>query len=268
MLNHLRRRLGDRPLPLVQRSDLQALLDSLRETPGTADAVKSAARSMYLWATRRDLVESDPSGSLVVPRRVSRERILSPTEVGDFWNSCTAHSGRSLYPIGLKLVLLTGCRPGEAFGLAESELARESDGLWWTLPAERSKNHDPIRRPLSNLAAGLLDEAREINAQFGHAYRGRERAESGLILDGTRNSWGDWMRDICEGMANRPTAHDLRRTSRTTLSRLGVRFEVAETLLGHRLSGVAAIYDRHGWDPEMREAVEKLADEVQRLAQS
>ena len=61
------------------------------------------------------------------------------------------------------------------------------------------------------------------------------------------------------------TPHDLRRTCRTGLARLGVDRVVAECVLGHRMPGVAGIYDRHDYVPEMRAALQRWADHVERI---
>jgi integrase len=54
------------------------------------------------------------------------------------------------------------------------------------------------------------------------------------------------------------TLHDLRRTFASTLARLGTPIHVTEKLLNHisgTVSGVAAIYNRHSYMDEMREAI-------------
>lgn len=62
--------------------------------------------------------------------------------------------------------------------------------------------------------------------------------------------------------------HDARRTLATGLQRLGVRFEVTEAVLNHTAgasrSGVAAVYQRHGWGPEKRAALDAWADHCDR----
>jgi hypothetical protein len=51
--------------------------------------------------------------------------------------------------------------------------------------------------------------------------------------------------------------HDVRRTCRTTLSRLGVDTDTAEAVLAHQRPGMAGVYDRWHRFPEKREALEK-----------
>ena len=53
--------------------------------------------------------------------------------------------------------------------------------------------------------------------------------------------------------------HDLRRTARSLMSRAGVPTDIAEMVLGHKLTGVRGVYDRHSYAAEKREALEKLA---------
>jgi integrase len=50
--------------------------------------------------------------------------------------------------------------------------------------------------------------------------------------------------------------HDVRRTCRSTLSRLGVTEDVAEAVLAHQRGGIVGIYDRWHRLPEKRAALE------------
>jgi integrase len=59
--------------------------------------------------------------------------------------------------------------------------------------------------------------------------------------------------------------HDLRRTHRTLLSRIGTPFEVAEAILGHKAMGVAAVYDRHSYEAEKGIALDRLAATIQQI---
>jgi hypothetical protein len=53
--------------------------------------------------------------------------------------------------------------------------------------------------------------------------------------------------------------HDLRRTMRTRLSKLGVDPEIAERVLNHVPGGLRATYDLHRFRAEKREALEQWA---------
>ena len=54
--------------------------------------------------------------------------------------------------------------------------------------------------------------------------------------------------------------HDLRRTATTGMARLGVPPHIADAVLNHKsgtIKGVAAVYNRHAYFDERREALEK-----------
>lgn len=55
------------------------------------------------------------------------------------------------------------------------------------------------------------------------------------------------------------TPHDLRRTTATMLSELGVDPIVVEKILNHELMGVMAVYNRHQYMDKRKEALINLA---------
>jgi len=66
------------------------------------------------------------------------------------------------------------------------------------------------------------------------------------------------------GVEFRP--HDLRRTAASKMAgELGVDRLTLAKILNHVDTGVTAVYDRHGYDREKREALERWADCLQRI---
>jgi integrase len=61
------------------------------------------------------------------------------------------------------------------------------------------------------------------------------------------------------------TLHDLRRTAKTMMARAGVRPDISERVLGHAIAGVEGTYDRHSYADEKREALEQLAEMIERI---
>lgn len=62
--------------------------------------------------------------------------------------------------------------------------------------------------------------------------------------------------------------HDLRRTVRTGLARLGVNDTVAEQVIGHGRKGIERVYDQHRYEPQMRSALELWANHLLRLTKN
>jgi integrase len=89
----------------------------------------------------------------------------------------------------------------------------------------------------------------------------------------TEKSLNHAMRRLFEGKepvlkfeGERPTPHDLRRTTRTHLGdKLGVPWHIAERCLNHKLGGVTEVYDVADYLTERRAALEKWDAYVQRL---
>ena len=67
------------------------------------------------------------------------------------------------------------------------------------------------------------------------------------------------------------TLHDLRRTAATHMAGLGVAPHVVERILNHAsgtISGVAAIYNRFGYQSEMRQALAAWEDKIIKLSEA
>ena len=64
------------------------------------------------------------------------------------------------------------------------------------------------------------------------------------------------------------TAHDLRRTVRTQLSRLGCPSIVGEAVLGHSKKGMMGVYDLHQYEGECSVWLQKLADHYDTLGKT
>lgn len=56
--------------------------------------------------------------------------------------------------------------------------------------------------------------------------------------------------------------HDLRRTVRTGLAKLGCPNEVGEAILGHSRSGIEGTYDLYGYESECKVWLQKWADHM------
>ena len=58
------------------------------------------------------------------------------------------------------------------------------------------------------------------------------------------------------------------RTIRTKLAELGEPDHIAERVLGHKLQGVMAVYNRHGYDTEKKAALERWENRLKEIVGS
>lgn len=245
----------------LSRRDVRALIDEKRlKTPTAARILLAYTRSMFNWALERDIVETNPCLGIKVPASRKRTRVLDEEEIRAFWKGLPSAELLPSMRLVLRLILVTGQRPGEVAGMRWADIQNHV----WIIPEHRHKTGDGQRVPLTPLAESLLAEAKAEQERLakrrcgrpGHVFTKGKSPYTAQAVSRAANRnmrvlgnkaiepWGHW------------TPHDLRRTVRTGLAALKIPEHIAERCIGHRPHGVIAIYDQHRYDPEKRAALE------------
>jgi integrase len=252
-------KLANRPIAGITRRELTELFDSVEQASGqrTADLVLAILRRVWRWQQLRDDRFSAfpfiPGMNRYSTRENARERTLDDDELARVW----AAAGRAgVYGALLRFLLLTSARLREAANMTWDEVG--NDGIW-ELPKSRNKvKTQRLARPLSQAALDLLATLPRIegcpypfSVDGKHAFSGFSRHKRRFdTICGVRG----WV------------VHDLRRTSRSLMSRAGVEASVAERILGHLVgTAVSRIYDRHAFVREKRDALEQLATQIEHI---
>jgi len=154
----------------------------------------------------------------------------------------------------LKVLLLTGQRPGEVAHMRREHLA----GNWWNMPGlpvpelgwPGVKNSRSHRVYLVPEVLALIGEGTS-----GHVFKRR----SGL--DGI-------MREICTELgAERLTPHDLRRSCASMITRLRFGRDSMNRILNHCKGGVSATYDRYAYEVEDERIMRAVAAKITALVE-
>lgn len=280
LANHITPSLGRKPLPEITKGDVVKVMDLI---PANQPAVRRIAfavmRMVFVWARGREDIEKSPLDGLKAPAAAaSRDRVLKDDELALVLRA--AETMEAPFGPWFQLLVATGQRRNEVAGLDWSELHKGT--ATWTLPAKRSKNGKPSIIALNRHALAAIDAMAGVTADAE-----RQWPRKGLVFTTTGKSaisgfsrakarLDDKMQELAvkdaatagdEGATVEITAwrvHDLRRTLATAMQKLGIRFEVVEGMLNHTSgasqSGVAAVYQRHGWAPEKRQALNQWAD--------
>src|SRR3546814_15713299 len=66
--------LKDAPLPNIKVSDLNPVLDVLRDRPALQKNVHAVMRKLFKWAEKSDDIEKSPMAKMEVPPGVTRRR--------------------------------------------------------------------------------------------------------------------------------------------------------------------------------------------------
>ena len=244
--------LGSRPINSLKRSDIVRLLDKIEDNSGACAANMALAitRRIFGWHETRDDTFRSPiikGMSRYSGAEHARARVLDDDEVRAVWAAADA---AGYFGSFIKFLLLTAARRSEASDLTFPEV---TDGVW-VLPASRNKTKTELARPLSKAALAIV-EAQPRLGDFVFSFDGRRPVAHGRAKKTLQRhaNIADWR------------LHDLRRTSRTLMSRAGVNSDIAERCLGHVIPGIRQVYDRHAYLPEMTHAFEALAAQIERI---
>ena len=231
---------GDRQVKEIGRQDVILMLDGImdRGTPYMANRVLAATKRLFNWAIERGLLETSPVARIRAPgKEVARDRVLCDDEIKSIWQACVGLG----WPFGysFQFLLLTAQRREEVANLKWTDLDFKNSN--WSLPRDATKSGRAHEVPLSSSAIDILRQAPRLG-EYVFTIRG-DRPISGFskakrTCDETSNV-ADWR------------IHDLRRTAASGMARLGIAPHVVEKILNHSsgiISGVAAIYNRHGHD--------------------
>ncbi|MCA1775707.1 MAG: integrase arm-type DNA-binding domain-containing protein, partial [Loktanella sp.] len=187
--NDLLPALGHIKVTDIRRRDVIEVVEAKAEkTPRAAAQVLIYARRLMDYATDRDFIPANPLAGLkpssitVKGKRdplkaVARGRVLDNDEIRAFWHSVETCGLHRLTALSLKLVLVTGQRPGEVSGMREDEIS----GRWWTIPASRrgktENTHDVY---LTDAALRIIEDAK---AETDRLHKRRREPWSGNIFE-------------------------------------------------------------------------------------
>jgi integrase len=235
----------------ITKLEISQKLARLKDTPSQQNHAAVYAKIFFNWTISEGYLETNPLQHYKQGKKVRRKRILIDDELSAVWHAADELGG--MFGVIVQLIMLTGQRRGEIAALLESYYSHNQQTV--TLPGELTKNHLEHTFPVGAMAVQL------ISAQIA-----ADRRESNFLfpsrtsIERPFNGWSKCKRELDKLAKIAPwTLHDLRRTFRSGLGRLGVRPDVAERLVNHvsARSAMEEIYDLHGYLPETREAMGK-----------
>jgi len=251
----------DKDITTVDGHDVFAVVDAARkQNTGKARRLFAALSSFFGWALKRRRVSINPCvGVYKPPAPPARERVLCDAEIATFWQACDDIS----VPFGalFRILLLTGCRLREASDMPRSELV---DGIW-TIPGTRTKNGRSLTLPLPPPVLEIIDSVPKVSAEYMFSTNGT------MPVSGFSKAKGQLDAAMTK-VAGKPITpwrlHDLRRTAASGMAKIGVQLPVIEKILNHvsgSFAGVVGIYQRHEFEAEKAEALQRWATHVEGL---
>ena len=249
--------LGERQFTAVRRGDIALLLDRIEDGHGSriADIVLAHIRSIGNWyAARTEDYVSPVTKGMRRHANNARVRVLDDDELRTLWRQ--AEDSPSPFTAILRLALLTAQRREKIASMKWADITL--DGVW-TVPSEARQKGVGGSLPLPRMALDIIKSQPRVEGnEFVFPGRG----------DGHFNGFSPCKRRFEKRLpAGMPQwgMHDLRRTGRSLMARAGVSSEHAERVLGHAITGVAGVYDRHRYDQEKGQALAALSALIEEI---
>lgn len=278
-------KIGDISLKNITGLDVRSVLEFVKkrkktERPAIVNDTLLYLKQLFNHGVTLGLIHHNPAMAFKTKHaggaEKSRDRTLALDElkvVFEIMREHQAHFVRENY-LAVVLLVLLGVRKGELTAATWSEI--DLDKKVWYLSAERAKNGHAIDIPLSSQAVRCLNELKVRAGDSKYVFPSRRASKRrGYISDDTLNHALTNLFGRKTGKLESSTGnilgeasieyfviHDLRRTTRTLMSKNKVRTEVAEKCINHVKRGVEGVYNRDAYFNERVEAHQQLADQV------
>ena len=234
-----------------------------RHAPTASNDLLRFMRRVFRFAVRRRLIATNPVADFNLNdaggQESARQRSLNRDELERLFKAmrgAPSFGGTNL--VTVKLLLALGMRKGELLRAKWSEFDLDGatdSGPLWRLPASRTKTAAPLSIPLVPAVVDWLKSLRAVSSGSEFVFPKRRRDHRQRALHVGIDTLNAALATVDHGL-EAFTIHDLRRTMRTHLSTLGVRTEVAERCLNHKLPGIQSVYNTHDYFAERRAALE------------
>jgi integrase len=164
--------------------------------------------------------------------------------------------------LAVKLLLALACRKMELFAAKWDEFDFQNN--LWRIPATRVKTGEARELALAPQVVEWLQELKIRACGSDYVFPARRESKQKRFAHVSPDTTWRALHELPHGLEVF-TVHDLRRTSRSLMADIGVPFDVAEKILGHKLPGVAHVYDRGNSREQQRSALNRLAQTLMEL---
>jgi len=268
----------------LSRNDIVTAIDALTKLgkPGSAAGLRKFSRTFCEWTVAQGLAKFNPMAGLRAPSRTRRQRLqdaeqkgkaLTDAELIKVWRAAQAIQDRSqrgdrvagAFGGLVQLALLTGMRRGEL-----SQLQRDRH----LLTGERAIDNRGINGERIHLPKAITKTAADHHIPLTPLMRAVIAAQPrdlspllfpSRITGGRIKGWTKLVAALKDASGVEVELHDLRRTVRTLMSRLGVAEDIAELAIGHQRADLVARYNKDAaWQARV-EAFEKVSAHISSL---
>lgn len=230
--------------------------------PSIANDALRHMKAMFAYGEALGMVDRNPAERIKLEhaggQEKSRTRALTSTEIAKLLKAIREAGvkfGRD-NELAVKLLLALACRKMELFGAKWDEFDFSSN--LWRIPAIRVKTGISRELALAPQVVAWLQELKIRACDSDYVFPARRESKQKRFAHVSPDTTWRALHELNHGLEHF-TVHDLRRTSRSLMADIGVPFDVAEKILGHKLPGVAHVYDRGNSIEQQQIALARLA---------
>lgn len=252
--------IGSKPVSEVTPGDVLAICDRIKQrgAPKMALTTRNVLKRMYEFAIARQMVTTNPAQAIVarfVATQESRDRVLSPDEVGHVLRAVYASSIRRPLKLAIHLLVLTMVRKSELIEACWDEF--DLDAGIWRIPAERMKKDREHWVFLAPQAVAMLRELHETRTSQRYVFPSSRGADRPIA----KSTLNQAVRAL-DMKVQHFVLHDFRRTASTHLHEMGQPSDAIEKALAHAIKGIKGVYNRAEYADERRRILALWADFV------
>jgi integrase len=251
--------LGERKVADIHHGDLKALHERITASgrPVRANRVIAVASKMFAISLLpqagesepwRDAAMGNPCRGIERNQEEGRERFFSTAEIAALTDALLDEHEIPAADC-LRLIMLTGCRPGEAMRGRWTEFDEVG---YWDKPSQHTKQRKRHRVPLSPAATELIGKIKRRRAEDSEfMFPGRIKGQP------LRELRGCWERAAARAGLEGARIYDLRQSFASIGAGGGLSLQIIGKLLGHTVARTTEKYAHLADDP-LREAAAKI----------
>jgi integrase len=227
ILKHVIAQAGDIPFAAISRAKIIEGRERRMDTPAAANQFVKTMRALFDWAIDAEHVKENPTRDV--------KFLTIKTEGHHTWTEAEIAIYESAWPIGTRqrlafdLLLYTGLRRGDAVRLGRQHV---KDGRFRISTEKTGTVVDaPILPPLK----ASIEAAPTGDLSFIAGERGKPM---------TKESFGNWFREVCEAVGVQGTAHGLRKAGATRAAENGASIVELRAMFGWSSDQMPALYTK------------------------
>jgi integrase len=264
--------LGSKPAAKITRKDISGLIMTIVDRGANVQAgnVLREMLAAYEYAIGLDRYFDDDFVNPCIQAKaglrqakikltpLKGNRVLNDNEIAELLHWLPGSAYTPTQKNVIQMALWTGCRTGEIVNAEWQHI--DLKNKTWHLAETKTFVERYVQLP--EQAIEFLKYHRKSTGKYLFP-----STKTGLPIQQKQLTEQAWRLRRDKKMLNiKPwTPHDLRRSVRTGLSRLGCPIEVGEAVLGHSKKGIVGTYDLHQYEPECRKWLQIWADYLDEL---